>query len=224
MRCKNCGWDNPNNNVQCEKCMAPLEKHDTDTLYAAGRTLPPTDNAAPDKINFNATLHENVSFCSSCGYRLRAGDASCPACGTAAGTAADDMPQPLEADTAESPEAPSGSLTETVNPWETTDNAPLQNIPACTLTPVAEDFPAQQSPASLKYAGSEIILNRNNTDPANATVSSHEQAALICDSGEWFIEDRSRMKTTFVRPRERMKLKDGDMILMGNRRFLFGKS
>jgi|GEM_PF-5192356 len=24
MRCKNCGWDNPDENTKCEKCNAPL--------------------------------------------------------------------------------------------------------------------------------------------------------------------------------------------------------
>ena len=64
-------------------------------------------------------------------------------------------------------------------------------------------------------------MNRANLDEDNNTITSKLQAVLTCEDGQWFVEDRSQQKTTFVRSEGKMALKDGDVILMGNRQFVF---
>jgi hypothetical protein len=91
---------------------------------------------------------------------------------------------------------------------------------AFTLTILPESG-EQIMPFATKFEGSSIELNRNNTDRDNKTITSKVQARLVCVDGKWFIEDHSKMKTTFVRSASRIELHSGDVILMGDRQFLF---
>ena len=93
MRCKNCGWDNPDGNVKCEKCAAPI----TDAM---GENRAPLYGFAPDEFSPRATVpgvagvagvagftpdefnpRATVTGCLSCGYPVRAADTECPVCG-----------------------------------------------------------------------------------------------------------------------------------------------
>ena len=74
---------------------------------------------------------------------------------------------------------------------------------------------------SLNFKGNKVELNRNNLDPQNNTITSKVQAVLEFRDGEWYIENGSALKTTFIRVDEPVKLKKGDIILMGNRKFEF---
>ncbi len=90
----------------------------------------------------------------------------------------------------------------------------------CTLKPIAwEGENVAYNPVT--YTGDTIVLNRSNTDPNNNTITSREQAVLTCEDGEWFIENRSDLKTTFVRVNGKVKLNNGDIIVLGNREFEF---
>ena len=44
---------------------------------------------------------------------------------------------------------------------------------------------------------------------------------LSFEEGEWFIENRSEMHTTYIRVGEKVKIKSGDIIVLGNREFEF---
>jgi len=74
---------------------------------------------------------------------------------------------------------------------------------------------------ALDFSGESIPLNRENLDPANFTITSKVQAEIKLVNGEWYIENRSRLKTTFIQVIDPVKLKKGDIIIMGNKRFLF---
>lgn len=76
-------------------------------------------------------------------------------------------------------------------------------------------------PFAEKYEGESVILNRSNTDRTNKTITSREQARIVNVDGCWFIEDRSDMKSTFVRAGHPIELHSGDLILMGDRVFRF---
>ena len=80
----------------------------------------------------------------------------------------------------------------------------------------------EETPASpLVFSGEEIILNRDNTDEGNMTITSKEQAILTYENKKWYLQDRSEQKTTFVYTTEKIELKPGDIIVLGNRRFEF---
>jgi hypothetical protein len=255
MRCKNCGWDNPDSNVRCEKCNAPLEGSITDRREVRTYALP-----ASESIRLNETVREPGAFggssqypspeekktgpesCPECGYRIRTNEKSCPSCGqplsrnfrkrnTGEEAKAVSFPRkncpschaglPFAANfcpsCGTSLDNNSSSKEGTINPW-TTDG----NHPACTLTPLAREHEtAALSP--LSFSGSRIILTRSNTEPGNQTITSGEQAALTCEPDGWHIEDRSVQKTTFVHASGKKALKPGDMIILGNRSFIFNE-
>lgn len=76
----------------------------------------------------------------------------------------------------------------------------------------------------ISYSGETISLNRANTDPNNNTITSKVQAVLTHDEEGWYIEDRSELRSTFIRADRKRKLESGDVIELGNRLFEFKES
>jgi hypothetical protein len=68
MRCKNCGWGNPDENSKCEKCGALLSESATEF---SSEKYQSTENFDPRKTAVG---------CPKCGYPLRASDQQCPNC------------------------------------------------------------------------------------------------------------------------------------------------
>lgn len=71
------------------------------------------------------------------------------------------------------------------------------------------------------FEGNSIILNRDNTEPDNRTITSKEQAELTFEDGKWFIENRSALSSTFVQANRKIEVQAGDIIVLGDRRFKF---
>jgi hypothetical protein len=211
MRCKNCGWENPDNLTRCEKCNTPLEG----ASYAA--------QVAASQQSFNKTVNEAAVFpdtsvggnnvCPQCGYPMRPGVSVCPNCHYGA-TENEPQIRPSAPATPAVKQVKATPAQGTVNPW-------VQVAPAnkCVLEPIAQE--GIESPASLHLKGDVHELNRTNLDPENQTITSKVQACLTCEDGQWYIEDKSAQHTTFVYAGEKTALKDGDVILMGNRQFAF---
>jgi len=74
---------------------------------------------------------------------------------------------------------------------------------------------------TLAFKGDSVPLNRDNLEPDNFTITSQVQAEMKFVDGEWYIENKSRLKTTFIQVLTPVKLHKGDIIIMGNKRFLF---
>ena len=71
----------------------------------------------------------------------------------------------------------------------------------------------------IEIPGDNVVLDRDNADPGNMSISSKGQAALEFADGNWYITDRSALHTTYIRVNERTKLASGDVILLGDRAF-----
>jgi len=219
MRCKNCGWENPGNKAKCEKCNALLtgSAGDPDDSF--------TGKSKPQKTSRG---------CPECGYPVREADQSCPRCGysfsdTKQATPAVEEPKPEEAPEAtsaktpetkpvEAPEPTPAKITDaTLNPWVRTEQ--IQS-PKCSLTFISgTDESANDSP--LRFSGNIILLHRGNTEPDNQTITSKTQAELCFENDKWYIQDKSALKTTYVYAGERKELKPGDIVVLGNRSFVF---
>lgn len=91
----------------------------------------------------------------------------------------------------------------------------------CHLTMVPDDDEDKQA-FTNKYEGKSIILNRANTEPDNPTITSKQQAEIIYDDGKWYIENRSQLSTTYLAVNHRLQISSGDVIMLGDRRFIFG--
>lgn len=215
MRCNNCGWENPDTNSVCEKCNSPL---------SSGGFGPQQLSSQP--AHLNKTVTEAAAFslpsshqaeenaCPTCGYPMRAGIEICPNCGHGntlrEPQLGGDKQRPIQQHN------PQGfQKGGTVNPW-------VHVAPAakCTLTPIKQDSETE-TPPSHEFKGDCHELNRANLDEENLTITSKVQARLIYNDEKWYLEDASSQKTTFVHVGCKMEIHDGDVILMGNRQFIF---
>jgi uncharacterized Zn finger protein (UPF0148 family) len=209
MRCKNCGWENPEDNTNCEKCKAPLVRGSSGEQAYSPANVQPENRLKKTIFETDASGREEsdkANICSHCGYPMRANDASCPNCGHSP-----DM-QKADADNSRNTGGQG-----TVNPWAVADEKRT-----CTLTPVVKAGEMADK-SLLSFEGSEILLTRKNTEKDNKTITTKAQAVLKHIDGAWHIEDRSELKTTFVHAGEMKPLKSGDIILLGNRQFIFNE-
>lgn len=55
----------------------------------------------------------------------------------------------------------------------------------------------------------------------DASVAEDVQAAFEFENGQWSVSDRSGKNTTFVCASHRIALEKGDIIVIGNRRYIF---
>lgn len=175
--------------------------------------------------------------CPECGYPLLPGMSECPNCSHPRQASAEAGFRPqncpkcnhenrrdafycshcgFELQTKEPASQPrSGYGRKTITPWE-------MQAPVCSCRLSMIPNTNEETPASpLVFSGEEIILNRDNTDEGNMTITSKEQAILTYENKKWYLQDRSEQKTTFVYTTEKIELKPGDIIVLGNRRFEF---
>ena len=75
---------------------------------------------------------------------------------------------------------------------------------------------------TLSFSGNSVVLNRDNVDPGNITISDCAHAVLVYENNKWYIKDKSEHRTTFIRVAEKTEIKPGDIIVLGNQRFEFG--
>jgi hypothetical protein len=66
-----------------------------------------------------------------------------------------------------------------------------------------------------------ISLDRALLDPANNSISRSGHATIYQKDGNWYLNNTSSVKTTFIRVNKPVKLSDGDVILMGDSLFQF---
>ena len=211
MRCNNCGWDNPNGLTKCEKCNTPFPLGLDDPLSSGIQWMCGTAAENHKMQSLDKTVYESEVFkdskpinnncCPLCGYPMRPGTTECPNC-----QSSKQVSEPQKVNTP--------SIEGTVNPW-------VQVKPAnkCSLKPVEQQ--GVETPAICSLKGDVHSLNRTNLDPENYTITSKVQAQLTYEDGVWYIKDESAQHTTFIYAKEKTALKDGDIILMGNRQFVF---
>ena len=249
MRCKNCGWPNKPNEKVCVKCHTPLEADNDDVTYGAGmpnntgsESRPLNKTVMEDDIfgsGRNAEVRrettrdepqtDNSKQCPKCGYPVRSGVERCPNCNFSLSRTSTEPERP-------SKEMPSNGRGDepgrrptrmnnqnnktgyggTVNPYMMN----LEMEPTFVLKPLKR-MNERHELEEQEYEGSEVLLNRANTEENNPSITSREQAVVTRVDGRWYIEDRSEQKTTFVQAAKKIELHEGDIILLGNRLFEF---
>lgn len=219
MRCQFCGWDNPEGKDHCEKCNKPLEGTRSADSNAKAQMIQ-IDGLTYASSNPKATMRENMmqagqavgqaaAVCPECGFTLRNGE--CANCGYVS-----EGKQPSAQAVAE-PSRPTSRFDarKTMRPQRKGEKE--QKF---TLTPISEET-GQPEGGPIAYEGNEIMLNRDNTDPKNPTITSRQQAMVSFKDGKWNIEDKSEYQTTFVQASSQIELKSGSLILLGNQLYRF---
>ena len=217
MRCKNCDWPNKPDATTCSKCGSPLESGSSSNSYTESNAdLKKTINEA----NVFGGQVAQPNICPKCQYPLRPGTTRCPNCQTVIGGAEQPVANNQGAPR-QSPRRPTvlnaPKFNGTVNVWT---EGGIGVTPSFILSPVKRNG-ERHDPENVELEGNEVVLNRENTDPGNMSITSKTQAIISKRDDQWFIEDRSEQKTTFVQARTPQPLKDGDIILLGNRLFVF---
>jgi len=216
MRCLNCGWENPNGISLCEKCKSSLLDESLNNLNANGdlsdnitKTVKGSNPDQPyldvGKMTGKTPQEESVelTYCRNCGYPIRGKTIQCPKCH-----------YQLTAEKKESnPPFPESSLKKTINPYKQSKES------ACYLKPVPRENELELT--TNEYQGTNILLNRKSLEPGNPTITQKTQAELIFEEGRWYISDRSEHHTTFLQIKEKNPLSDGDVLLIGDRLFIF---
>ena len=87
------------------------------------------------------------------------------------------------------------------------------------LIPIKRDGETDLPPLTFSQDQSE--LNRANLEANNTTITRKLQATIEYQDGKWMIYNGCEHLTTFICVQEAHELKDGDIILMGDRRFEF---
>lgn len=98
----------------------------------------------------------------------------------------------------------------------------FQKASSFSLTPLksTEDSIAEGK-AVMVFKGNKILLNRENLDRNNTTITSKIQAEITLENGEWILKNESKLRTTFIQVNGPTKIKKGDIVVFGNQRFLF---
>jgi len=79
----------------------------------------------------------------------------------------------------------------------------------------------QQELRAVPISGASVVLKRETLDAGNVSLSRDGQASLVNKNGEWWIENLSKLKSTFVQVNRPLKLADGDVIQMGDTLYRF---
>lgn len=95
---------------------------------------------------------------------------------------------------------------------------PVEPVFKLTLIPETDELITSSTKV---YEGDVTILNRDNTDPRNKSITTKEHALITCENGHWFIENKSKTNTTYLVVERKLELEPGDVIILGNRRFRF---
>lgn len=216
MRCQFCGWDNPQGKETCEKCNKPLTSNVSEEVRPVALNRDnhnrPTDRQVAGEFNPKATVreipdggkldNERAKECPECGYPLENGE--CSACGYNVSEAPKDTSVKV-----------ADEVRKTMRPIRKGEKEG-----EFKLVPISEETGMPEGDG-MAYEGNEVILNRENTDSRNTTITSQEQACLTFENGKWCIEDKSEYKTTFVQASRKIELQQGDLILLGNQLYRF---
>lgn len=113
-----------------------------------------------------------------------------------------------------------------------------QNVPEIPQEPASASVDVQKSdelsglklvPADGFVAYGEIcvgagesgkVLNRGNVDGGNPSIDEGKQASIAFENGKWYIENLSSMQNTFVCKKGKVELESGDVVVIGNRRYI----
>jgi hypothetical protein len=151
--------------------------------------------------------------CPACSYLMRPGEILCAKCGT---------------NIALYKAAPADN-TRTV-PADPVKPAPVDNTKTVRrVVPetkrgfrlVAVSLHDDSETKSIPLAGEHVVLNRELLDSQNNSISRSGHASLTFRDGEWWLENLSSLKSTFVQVNGPVRIQPGDSILLGDQLFRF---
>lgn len=224
MRCKRCGWMNPDGAETCQKCEAslsrstyvpPMPQTNTQEEQEDKKTMVVQRGVSPEAPK-NVKLH-----CPNCGYPVWSNMSICPQCKYPLETP--DTPEDDDKSGSPAPTPPEphdeadASLKKTINPF--LSPRAVEEEPAGPKITLSSNSPAEKGkePKSRVLHGTEIRLNAKG----EATTDPNEtQAIITLEDGQWYIEDKGEVKSTLVLATRKIPIQTGDIFVVNDHQCL----
>ncbi len=232
-RCDNCGFGNRDESIRCVKCNHVLTAESTVAKPGgnpAGNEPKPTgtqvqktkaglkvNTPAWDELTAAPTPSPTTpspkagTNCPNCSYLMRPGEILCAKCGTniALYKAAPADRTKIPVDTTKVP----ADHTKTVR----------RVVPEAKrgFRLVAVSLHDDAETKNIPLEGEHVVLNRELLDSHNNSISRSGHASLTFRDGEWWLENLSSLKSTFVQVNGPVRIQPGDTILLGDQLFRF---
>ena len=191
--CPNCGYLVAAGFTSCPNCGTAMSQISSAQVTVPNEPL--VDNKPKKAVSLSDFgIDENVK-CEKCGTDVSIEFSFCPKCG-------EKIHLPTVRAIRHKPAVP---------------EPPKQH---CSLTLILEEEEVTNERKN-DYEGDVILLNRDNTEPDNRTITSKEQAELSFKDGKWYITNKSELCSTYVEAGRDIEIQSGDIIVMGDRRFKF---
>ncbi|KGE85825.1 MAG: FHA domain-containing protein [Phaeodactylibacter xiamenensis] len=245
MRCNNCGWQNKSEKVRCEKCNYPLDGSlnagDDNSSLSPPVSKPSNDPAAnlsstiagsqpnidPWDAPNNGPMGQPEPRPNSNEHRSGSNDFSpedkgdfqrvsfqrvIESFGSRVGDGDENLsPKPIKSP---SPPPLANNLSKTFDPSRiATNNGGFR------LKLINKE--GETVERELDFSGETVELNRDNVDPENFSITGKVQAVIEFIDGDWYLVDKSSLKTTYIQANSPFKLSHGDIILLGDRKIIF---
>ena len=216
-------------------------------VAASYKTVNPLNATVPLQGMNEEEMRDNNSesaenYCISCGYPIALNSKSCPVYGAEISVASE--PKMAETQNRQSfkatvadvnafmdgengcPKAPYGGdgmrdIKEMAGSKKTVKDFRTEIVAVgreCKLVPM-DNFDGLSGEVVL--SDRSVVINRASIDPENLTVDENAHASFTCEDGEWFVNNLSKSRTTYVSTDRKVKLSKGDIIIIGNRRYIF---
>ena len=251
MRCDNCGWSNPDGLTKCQKCnqdlVPPVPVSPASVQTAASNAI---NQTIIDPSRSGAVLQPSSTVsCSRCGYPLSSAASFCPNCGTEVKQTSTPHSQTVRVlpeeflDSTPTPDPVEVNLKATVReiPVELMENTRFSQTvrvlpeemlvdeePAEPVKPVEPSFklvPMDNfdgaTPKALEYSGASSCINGSSLVSEGAYMPEGVEMEFTCVDGQWSVLDKSGAKNIFVSTSRPVQLQSGDVVVVGNRRFIF---
>ncbi len=209
-RCLNCGWENKAGVEICIKCRTPFPASPNNNKMK--KTIRGAISNSDYIDQPNSKINKNKStmiVCPNCHATNRAGVSNCVYCQFPLTEKKEKPSEPIK----EKPKVATG----TVPYWEEATSSAFQLV--------ALDRTGKPSGEAVSFQEDQVELNRDNLSPGNKTITSKTQALISNENGQWYIENKSELKSTYIRLEDHQKihLVEGMVVMFGNKRFVFKK-
>ncbi len=221
-RCSNCGYMNLQTESVCKNCNTSLDKAHSfhfppaetqmvDPKGTKAEPLPMESEEAPEKrprrtevvsqSSHNSSSKSkdsgsSIKSCPECDYPVMSRSTSCPNCGH---------------------KFISGKVTP---PKKTLKLTNIESIDEAGQTK-GFSLVSVKNKTRNPFRGNHITINRRNLDQNNLSISSQEHVNIYHKDGKWYAKDLSSNGATFIQLKGTVELKDGDMIILGNKMYRF---
>ena len=209
--CSSCGYPIATNSTNCPACNAPIESLEyTNPTLDTKATMRDISMVGASSSNIMRTP-VNENFATKMKKTVRDGLACAE---TAMATPSGESQQTIVSQTEDFKKTVLNvnieHITEKIN----------EEISKCRLTPL-EEFGNGQNVIIIDNTPSR--LSRKDIEQNNLSIDEKEHIGIEYSDGKWYVENLSHNNNTYIRVDRKTELINGDVIVIGNKKFIFSE-